>query len=194
MNSRSILSRMGIPRAYQHCTFEAFKLPAAPDISGLVEQIKAAAEAQKWIILASPTTGIGKTHLACAALARAWWVNRQKGEASYRFHSVRRLGLDLDMAGVGLSEVLDKVLTDEDFGGTLHSVLFDELGREPERARQKMECIIDECHQKNVQLIATSNLSSADFRELYDPPIIRRIDDNGLIIDCNWTYKQGATK
>ena len=182
-----LLKQMMVPATYHHCRFDTF------DPSGLkdkFDQIVESANNRQWIVIVGRETGIGKTHLAVAAMARSWakdltYRGIRHSTHDYRYHSALRLGMDMDMAGINLPYVFNGVLSGA------RCLLIDELGREPDKASDKMSYLIDDCFSRERQFIATSNLSLAEFTKRYDSATLRRITDMGIIVTADWKPKQG---
>jgi len=190
---------MRIPTAYRHCDFDSFQ-PQNDRAAAVMAMIQNYTNSRRWIIICGPASGIGKTHLAVSALLRAWttdlYVPKYSSDGSskkrrpdlYCFTAGRELGENLDAAGANLQVYRDSILTRQrDFDHMpIRSLLIDELGREPERARSRVETIIDVCFSKKIQLIATSNFSPDQLKRAYDPAIIRRLVDRGSIFNADW--------
>ncbi|MBM3327780.1 MAG: hypothetical protein FJY65_12575 [Calditrichaeota bacterium] len=183
MTLEQVIIQMEIPKPYRHCTFENWQ----GDAGGKLNDILKAAQERHNILIGDERTGIGKTHLAVAALIHSWFYDlkdKYQYDASlYRFYSIRRLGFQLDLAGIRLEEIIDEVLEHR-------GCLLDELGAEPERATEKIELVIDELYLKGRQIIITTNLISESLIQKYNPAIIRRVTENGIIVNADWSKRK----
>ena len=164
----------------------------------LIEQIIQSAKELRWLIICSPVSGRGKSHLAVAAMRLSYHhdqhpVRRNKEvnfeqafldpitmtsypPKAYRFLSVRRTGQELAMAGVGLPKMLDSLLNHK------RCLLLDELGLEPDSAISRIELILEDVFNSRGQIIATTPLTPEQLIARYNLSIIRRIEDRGEII------------
>jgi len=195
MTLEQVIIQMEIPKPYRHCTFKNWQ----GDAGGKLNDILKAAQERHNILIGDERTGIGKTHLAVAALIHSWFYDLKgkfqndvslykfysvRHDASlYKFYSVRRLGFMFDLAGIRLGEIIDEILEHR-------CVLLDELGAEPERATEKIELVIDELYLKGRQIIITTNLNNESLIQKYNPAIIRRITENGIIINADWSKRK----
>jgi len=195
-----ILKRMGVPSVYQDCTFDNFE--GDPEKLSIRDSIRSIADVNGSVYLHGETTGAGKTHLAIAALARSWWnvakscieVDATNDSITlsgyfsspylFRYYNVRRLGLELEMAGIELIAQIDNLFIDDD--EMVMCLLLDELGREPNRCIERIECVLDEIYARQTQIIITSNLTMDGLESRYDAAIIRRLDQTGTFINVNW--------
>ena len=181
---------MEIPSEYQHCRFSNFK---AQGFSDRIEPLVQAVESTGWGVLLGKRTGNGKSHLGVSSLIRSWASDRFAPEygiernpqcSKYRFYNARRLGVNLETAGLDFTEMLDEVLNHR-------GILLDEFGRAmSDKARDRLEILIDECHSQRVQLIITAGMNPQEFNQCLDGSILRRINDHAVFVHCDWT-RQG---
>jgi len=179
--------KMGIPPEYQHCRFDNFR---SEGIKARINSIIQAAESRSWIVMLGKTTGNGKTHNAVAAMIRSWAVNtympeyssvrRHRPEDWYKYYNARKLGVELENAGIKFSSKVDEIVD--------HTcILLDEFGRAmSDKARDRLEILIDECHSNRVQLIITAGMTPAEFNNSLDGSILRRIKDHAVMVHFDW--------
>lgn len=181
------IAEMGIPRAYRSMRIE--------EIHGIKPQILTAyyqlALGRKWLIICGNESGIGKTHFAVGMMIQSWKIDLRDPPDFARDRTQIPPPADryhfFDAQGIGLTFKHCGTLWDEKFLGIVQgrrTILIDEIGREPEAVKEEMEFLLRHCHAAKIQLIATSPLTVAEFRTYYDGAVIRRIDDNGIMIDA----------
>jgi len=202
MNTARILGLMKVPPIYRD-TFDPARVKLKPET---FQHVKDLAKERKWIIICGRETGIGKTRLAVCAMLESylndtykyvktetrWGLNelgeygsfvyptgkatiKHHRENSYQFFSLRRL--------LKIPDIKDKT---ELFKGlsTKRCVLLDEMGREPDHwIKNQIDELIFGMEEYGQQVIGTSYLSVKDFRNYYDGSIVRRIEENGEIIE-----------
>jgi hypothetical protein len=183
IDPRQLLAAMGVPPVYRHCMMSTFNTSFCPKFESLLADINE----RRWLVFTGEHSRCGKTHLAIAALARSWL---KAGGSTfdldrYRFLSGRQFGVELDMAGIRMEEVFESAVRNAN-GERYRAIVFDEITRVPERSKDRIEAIIDDLYSHRQQLIATSNLTQQAFLDYYDPSIIARISERGVIVSADW--------
>ena len=207
-----VIKEMEIPREYYHCTFDTWDEVKGETNASQVKQIQELAGERAWIIICGEGYGIGKTHLAVASMLRSWTfhMRRQDEDGSvwdtesqtrlvnpnykelrisptqYKFVGVRRLGVELIMAGIKMNDLLENHTSK-------HCLLLDELGRETDKAKTLIEILIDEVYSQRGQLIATSPFTEEQLTNPetgYDGAIIDRIVEKGMFVNLIGTSKR----
>jgi len=190
---------MNIPLEFRDKTFEGYR-----GKERIVAEIKALAEARKWTGISSSVTGIGKTHLACAAMELSWqndlrhinddgsvemWVgddwmrisdpsynDLRYSRKKYLFVPVWLIGHKLAMAGIELPKILEDLMS-------YRCLLLDDLGKEPDKAITLVETLIMNAYDAWKQIIFTTSLSKDGLSDRYDGAVLRRILDKGEIVN-----------
>lgn len=164
-NAGAVLKDMGVPIAYRACTFEGFEKATKDQQRALRAAEGWAKDGEPGLFLCGPC-GVGKTHLATAALL----AMRAQG-FSGKFVSAQELLLvcrDSFRRNEGLEEVLEKVCRPS-------VLLLDDLGAENPTpfARETIGLLIDRIYREQGSVIATSNY---DFEALAEKLDVRTVD------------------
>ena len=193
---RRIETRMSIAPEYigkKFCNFDVGfnkqKVKAA--------EIEHAARNRRWIILSGDDPGVGKTHLAIAAMKLSWRMDRAPeppfyeteavpDEDSYRFIPMRDWGQRIVSAGYRAEEIWDETVNG------CRCLLLDDLGFEPERCNCHISRLVDDYYRRQRQLIITTNLDADGLVYRYGGAIVDRIIGKaGRIIEMTGrSYRQ----
>ena len=164
-NAGAVLRDMGVPLAYRSCTFDSFENTTKDQQRALRAAETWAKEADTSLFLCGPC-GVGKTHLAAAALL----AMRARGYSG-RYVSSQELLLECKDSfrnNKGLEAVLEKYCT-------ANVLLLDDLGAENPTpfASETIGLLIDRAYRDAWDLIVTSNY---DFKELTEHLDVRTVD------------------
>ena len=176
----------GVPAAYQGKSFRNFD----DSRYQILNRLSALAQERCNLVICSQVTGIGKTHLGVGYQLLSWSHDRDQDsfQSSYLGHDVFRprspkayiftscwtLADEIRTAGVKYQEYMNRIV-----GPGRRSILIDDVGREDSRNRRHIESVIAQAHANGMQIIITSNFTTAAFYNTYDPAVVRRIRERG---------------
>ena len=174
-----ILRFMKVPPVYD-TTFDTFD----PTIAGwkpeTIQHVKELAQQRRWIIICGTKTDIGKTRLAVCAMLESCLNDTYNPRSFalwsyYRFISIRRI--------INISDIRAKADMFEE-ATTKRCILLDEMGREKDKwIADQIDALIFGFEEDHKQVIGTSGMNAKDFIEFYDESIIRRIEQQGEIVE-----------
>ena len=148
--------RRGIPALRMDDTFDSFDLARAPQMKVAYERVKAVADSRVWCALLCGEYGVGKSHLAFAA------VNQWRAEGKpYRFWKTPdllklfRSSFDKDST-MNIQEVLKQYQRP-------FLLVLDDLGAEQatEWAMEQLYTVLDGRYENQAPTIITTNTSEA---------------------------------
>lgn len=185
-----ILARMRVPLSLRHCAFANYDVNYNNHAS-VVSEIKDLAQQRKWIIIGGVNNGIGKTHLATAAMVMSW--NRVKDkEYWHRYVNMLSDGSRLWNMGKDRDVIVKDWLR-------MDCLLLDELGREPDGMKEIIYRIIGNAYDSgwgkstSKQIIATTAMSKKNFQDKYDGFFIDRFNQCGKFIELDGkSYRSAA--
>ncbi len=164
---RACLSAMGVPPTYRSCSLEMFEADSSAQRQALSAVKRWAKDAETGLYLCGPV-GVGKTHLAVAALLEL--CARQRFGI---FVSARELLFQCREA-ISRREGLEEILRQYSKKSVL---LLDDVGAEnsTEFARETLLTLVDRGYQDRQQFLVTSNLDLEGLSERLDARIVDRL-------------------
>lgn len=211
--AKDVLRRMGVPDRYQQATFREYDV-AFNRHGKVIERLQGFAKKRYWVVICSGnksgTPGIGKTYLAVAYMGLSWhydtfiatgreWCptdaysvygggkdecRKHYDPSTYLFLDMRIEGLNIDMAGIALPEILQN--------WTKHRcLLLDDLGYEPERTIPRFNALLNHFYNYEKQIIITTALQETEFRKRYMGAISDRFNECGEFVPLTGnSYRQ----
>lgn len=199
-----VLCRMKVPSRYIDATFKSYD-DTFNNHSEQVKVIQNLAKQRRWIHICSgsdkETPGIGKTHLAVAAMLESWlhdthikpeWMwkheeiapQMQYDSERYCFIDVRVQGEIIRMAGINRPKMLE-------YWMAKRFLLLDDLGYENNDIISFFNALINHFYGANRQIIITTSLPPPLFRKRYGGAISDRFNECGEFVKLTGkSYRQ----